>query len=43
MKTPGDYKRNYKFKTDGTKERRYMNITLIVSLIIVIILWYFIN
>jgi hypothetical protein len=40
---PGDYKRKYRFKTDTTKERRYMNIAIIVSLILVMILWFLIN
>ncbi len=40
---PSDYKRKYKFRTDTSKERRYMNIAIIVSLIILIVLWYFIN
>jgi hypothetical protein len=40
---PSDYKRKYKFRTDTSKERKYMNIAIIVSLIMVIILWYLIN
>jgi cytochrome c1 len=40
---PSDYKRKYKFKTDTSKERKYMNIAIIVSLIMMIILWYLIN
>jgi hypothetical protein len=43
MRTPDDYKRKYKFRTDTTKERRYMNIAIIISLIIVMILWFLIN
>jgi len=40
---PSDYKRKYKFRTDTTKERKYMKIAIIISLIMVIILWYLIN
>lgn len=40
---PSDYKRKYKFRTDTSKERKYMNIAIIVSLIIIIVLWYLIN
>lgn len=40
---PGDFKRKYKFRTDTSKEKRYMNIALIVTLIILIVLWYLIN
>ncbi len=43
MRMPDDYKRKYRFKTDTTKERRYMNIAIIVSLIIMIVLWFLIN
>ena len=40
---PSDYKRKYKFRTDTSKEKRYMNVTIIVTLIVLIILWYLIN
>lgn len=40
---PSDYKRKYRFRTDTTKERKYMNIAIIVTLIILMVLWYFIN
>jgi hypothetical protein len=43
MRMPDDYKRKYRFKTDTSKEKRYMNIAIIVSLIILMVLWYFIN
>ncbi len=40
---PNDYKRKYKFRTDTSKEKRYMNIAIIVTLIVLAILWYLIN
>jgi len=40
---PGDYKRKYKFRTDTSKEKKYMNIALIVTLIVLMVLWYLIN
>lgn len=40
---PSDYKRKYKFRTDTSKEKKYMNIAIIVTLIILMILWYLIN
>ncbi|MDQ8054117.1 MAG: hypothetical protein REI78_13870 [Pedobacter sp.] len=43
MKTPGDYKRNYHFKSDTSKEKRYFNISIIVSIIILIVVWLLIN
>lgn len=39
MKLPSDYKRNYRFRTDTSKEKKYINIMLIVCLVLVI-LWY---
>lgn len=36
------YKRKYRFKTDTSKERRYMNIIIIIALIL-LILWYVFN
>jgi hypothetical protein len=43
MKTPDDYKRKYRFKSDTSKEKKYLNISLIVSVIIILILWLLIN
>ena len=40
---PSDYKRKYKFRTDTSKEKKYMNIAIIVTLIVLMVLWYFIN
>ncbi len=40
---PSDYKRKYRFKTDTSKEKKYMNISIIISVIILIVLWYLIN
>jgi len=34
-----NYKRNYRFRTDTSKEKRYMNIVIIIALIL-LILWY---
>lgn len=39
MKLPGDYKRNYRFRSDTSKEQRYLTITITV-VIILAILWY---
>lgn len=43
MKTPGDYKRNYRFRTDTNNERKYFNISIVVTLIILFVLWLLIN
>ncbi len=40
---PSDYKRKYRFRTDTSKERKYMNIAIIVTLIVLMALWYLIN
>lgn len=40
---PSDFKRKYRFRTDTSKERKYFNIILIVTFIILIILWYLTN
>ncbi|HTN00047.1 MAG TPA: hypothetical protein VL088_14925 [Pedobacter sp.] len=40
---PSNYKRKYRFRTDTSKEKRYMNIAIIVTLIILSVLWYLIN
>lgn len=40
---PGNYKRKYRFRTDTSKERKYINIAIIVTLIVVMLLWYLIN
>lgn len=40
---PSDYKRKYRFRTDTTNERKYMNIVIIVTVIILMVLWYLIN
>lgn len=38
---PGDFKRKYRYKTDPTKERKLFNWILWVSILLVIIIWYF--
>jgi hypothetical protein len=35
---PGDYKRKYRFKSDTSKEKKYINIAIIISLILIIAL-----
>lgn len=40
---PGDYKRKYKFRTDTSKEKKYMNIALIITFIVLMVLWYLKN
>lgn len=40
---PGDYKRKYKFRTDTSKEKKYFNIAIIISIIMIIALWFLIN
>lgn len=40
---PNDYKRKYKFRTDTSTERKYFNISMIITVIILIILWLLIN
>lgn len=39
MKLPDDYKRRYRFKSDTSKEQRYINI-MVVVVVIAVILWY---
>ncbi|MGE6221718.1 hypothetical protein ACQKCH_17975 [Nubsella zeaxanthinifaciens] len=39
MKLPSDYKRNYRFRTDTSKEKKYINTIITVS-IIAVIAWY---
>ena len=39
MKTPNDYKRNYKFRTNTKIEKRIMNITVLL-VILFIMIWY---
>ncbi len=39
---PSDYKRKYRFKTDHSKEKKVMNITIIV-LILMVVAWYVYN
>lgn len=36
---PGDYKRNYKFKTDTSKEQKYVNISIGITIALAI-LWF---
>jgi len=38
---PSDYKRKYRFRTDTTKEKKYMKTVLIITFIVLIVLWYF--
>jgi len=40
MKLPGDYKRNYRFRSDTSKEQRYLTL-IIVAVILIAILMYF--
>lgn len=40
---PSDYKRKYRFRTDTSKEKKYMNIAIIVTIIVLAVLWYLIN
>lgn len=40
MKLPGDYKRNYRFRSDTSKEQRYLTM-IIVAVILIAILMYF--
>lgn len=39
MKLPDDYKRNYRFKTDNTKEQKMIRI-VIVLVVLGLIAWY---
>ncbi|SOD15485.1 hypothetical protein [Pedobacter xixiisoli] len=39
MKLPNDYKRNYRFRTDTSKEKKYLNIILII-MVVLVVLWY---
>lgn len=39
MKLPGDYKRNYRFKSDTSKEQRYLTTTIAVVIIIAILMY----
>lgn len=40
---PSDYKRKYKFRTDTTKEKKYMNIVILITFIVLMVLWYLMN
>lgn len=40
---PGDYKRKYKFRTDTSKEQKVFNITIAVSILLVIALWFYLG
>lgn len=39
MKLPSDYKRNYRFRTDTSKEKKYINAILLV-MVLLVVLWY---
>lgn len=39
---PSDYKRNYKFKTDTSKEQKYVNISIAVTIVLAL-LWFIIG
>jgi hypothetical protein len=39
MKTPDNFRRNYKFKTNTKAERRIMNIT-VATIIVALVIWY---
>lgn len=38
---PGDYKRNYKFRTDTSKEKKIINIVIVLTILFVIAYWVF--
>jgi hypothetical protein len=40
---PGNYKRKYKFRTDTSKEQKVFNITIIVSIVLVVALWFYLG
>ena len=40
---PNDFKRKYKFRTDTSKEKKYINIAIIISIIMIIAAWLLIN
>jgi hypothetical protein len=40
MKLPGDYKRNYRFRSDTSKEQRYLTIMIAVVIIAAILLYF---
>ena len=40
---PGDFKRKYRFRSNTSNEKKYFNIAIIVTLIVLIVLWYLIN
>lgn len=37
---PGDYKRNYKFKSDKKRDRLSYLIAIIISVIAFLVIWY---
>jgi hypothetical protein len=37
---PGDYKRNYKFKTDSKKDRLSYIIAIVISIIAFLAIWF---
>ncbi|HKG07378.1 MAG TPA: hypothetical protein VKB19_13000 [Pedobacter sp.] len=41
MQLPGDFKRNYKFKSDKKKDRLSYIIAIILSAIAFALIWYF--
>ncbi len=36
-----DYKRKYRFRTDTSKERKYLNMAVIITIIIGLLFWFF--
>jgi len=40
MRLPSDYKRNYKFKSDRSKDRLSYIIAIVISAIAFLLIWY---
>ncbi len=41
MRLPSDFKRDYRFKSDPKKDRLSYTIAIIISIIVVLLMWYF--
>ena len=41
MQLPGDFKRNYRFKSDQSKDRKSYIIAIIISVIAFALIWFF--
>ncbi len=37
---PSDYKRKYRFKTDTSKEKKILNIVIVISILFVVLWWF---